>query len=245
MNLSFQINCHNFHEFVDHWSSVYIYDDEEKYDSNIGKPLTEESLMALFEWKNGRLLSKKKLASIQENYPLRFTDDCQQRYLNHKQPGGAIWNIFYLHCLDPASWPIFDQHVFRAMKYIQTGSIVEIGNTNKEKKYSAYQIEYMPFIAGLTEFPQRTLDKALFSFGQFLKKAEPYTWHAHALPDAELAALAPQAHQWLNPDGVLLLSASTGRPGLTRNRDNAGRLFIERPPDMLQSCVEDAGFRLL
>ena len=65
------------------------------------------------------------------------------------------------------------------------------------------------------------------------------------LPDDELAALATQVRQWLKPDGVLLLSASTGRPGLTRNRDTSGRLFIDRPPDILQSILANAGFRLL
>lgn len=64
------------------------------------------------------------------------------------------------------------------MKYIQTGDIVEMGNTLKQK-YWSYQCEYLPFVNELRGIPQRTLDKALFSFGQFLKKAEPYTKHAY------------------------------------------------------------------
>lgn len=173
MYISFQIHSADFDHFVEHWSSKYFYDDEYKYNSNIGKPLSEESRLELFEWKNGSIISEKKKESINQNYPLIFHGDKIYRYLNHKQNGGAIWNIFYLHCLEPAVWPIFDQHVFRAMKYLQTQEIIEVGNTNKQK-YDSYLNEFIPFIHSLKNFEQRTLDKALFSFGQFLKKAKKY-----------------------------------------------------------------------
>ncbi len=173
MNFTFQIHCADFDQFVTHWSSKYFYADEHKYDSNIGNPLTERSRLELFEWKNGSVISEKKTKSIMENYPLSFQGDHQGRYLNHRQSGGPIWNIFYIHCLEPETWPIFDQHVFRAMRYIQTQEITEIGNT-KKRKYQQYTEEYIPFIKSLGNINHRTLDKALFSFGQFLKKVEKY-----------------------------------------------------------------------
>lgn len=173
MPLSFQIACADRNSFLDHWSSKYDYPAEPKYANNIDKPLTAKSLRELFEWKNGSAISKKKTQSILENYPCCFTGDKQERYLNHKQPGGAIWNIFYLHCLDSKAWPIFDQHTFRAMRYIQTGEIVEIGITSKQK-YSAYLNEYIPFLRTFNEPDLRKLDKALFAFGQFLKLAARY-----------------------------------------------------------------------
>lgn len=173
MNITFQILCTDFDDFLNHWSSKYSYSYEQKYTDNIGKPLSEKSRLALFEWKNGSVISKLKTKSIVENYPLSFYGNIQDRYLNHKQSGGAIWNIFYIHCLKPEVWPIFDQNVFRAMRYLKTGQIVEIGITNKQK-YEQYLKEYVPFVNSLGKVNHRKLDKALFSFGQFLKKAKKY-----------------------------------------------------------------------
>jgi len=173
MNLSFQINCQGMSQFIAHWSSKYSYSEEDKYDNNIGKPLTEKSRLELFEWKNGSVISKKKIESINKNYPLSFEGSQKDRYLNHKKTGGAIWNIFYIHCLAPTKWPIYDQHTFRAMKYMQTGQISEIGNTNKQK-YESYIKEYIPFIQSFDDIDHRKLDKALFAFGQFLKIANKY-----------------------------------------------------------------------
>lgn len=172
-NLSFKIICPDIDHFIDHWSSKYSYSDEYKYDNNVGKQLTEISLIELFEWKNGSIISKRKQKSIQENYPLSFSGDESWRYLNHKNSGGAIWNIFYLHCLSPSKWPIYDQHTHRAMKYIKYGLISEISITNKQK-YESYKKEYIPFIRSFGQVDHRKLDKSLFAFGQFLKIAQKY-----------------------------------------------------------------------
>jgi len=176
MSLSFQINHQSMSDFIDHWSSKYPSKEEDKYDHNIGKPLTKDSRRELFEWKNGSTISGKKLKSIEDNYPLEFADDtCAQkkRYLNHKKLGGPIWNIFYLHCLAPDGWPIYDQHTFRAMRYIQKGTIEQIGNTKKQI-FESYTKEYIPFFQSMGGIEHRKLDKAFFTFGQFLKIADKY-----------------------------------------------------------------------
>lgn len=174
MHLSFEINCLSIKEFICHWSDRYFYENEEKYDDNIGKPLTEESRLELFEWKNGSKLSAGKIRSVVSNYPLAFRGDLEGRYLDHKKTGGAIWNIFYLHCLFPQQWPVYDQHTHRAMIYIKTGGIKEIGNT-KKKIYESYKNEYIPFLDSFDGYDGRKIDKALFSFGQFLKTAARYS----------------------------------------------------------------------
>ena len=173
MDISFQINCQDLNQFIEHWSSKYLYPNEHKYDNNVGKKLTERSRSELFEWKNGSVIAAKKIESINKNYPLSFDGDQEGRYLNYKKGGGAIWNIFYIHCLNPSQWPIFDQHTFRAMKYMKTGQISEIGTTNKQK-YESYKKEYIPFIRGFGDIDHRKLDKSLFAFGQFLKIANKY-----------------------------------------------------------------------
>jgi hypothetical protein len=187
MHLKFQISCQDIGEFVNHWSSKYNDPLKKKYDNYIGKPLTEESRQSFFEWKNGGSLSKAKLASIQKNYPLWFegnTDAKEERYLKEDQEGGPIWNIFYLHCLEPKKWPIFDQHTFRAMRYIKAGRIVEIGK-KKKQIYQSYR-EYLKFLKAVksqlhknqpckNEVEElRKLDKAFYAFGKFLKTADKY-----------------------------------------------------------------------
>ena len=172
-HLSFQLYFSNINDFINHWSKKYIDSMEYKYDNNINKPLTLKSRLALFEWKNGSKISNAKLASIEKNYPLNFIDDKEKRYLNDKEDGGAIWNIFYIHCLAPNKYPIFDQHTYRAMIYLKCGEIVEISNKDKDK-YNIYLNEYIPFIASLNGIPHRKLDKALFACGQFLKIAKKY-----------------------------------------------------------------------
>lgn len=174
---TFKIDKSDINDFINHWSKRYFYENGEKYTKNIGNPLTEKSRKELFEWKNGSEISSAKWRSIEENYPLLFSGDKEERYLNHKNGGGAIWNIFYLHCLDHEKWPIFDQHTYRAMRYLKTGKIEEIGNTNKQK-FESYTREYMPFVKEITKTAScedaRKLDKALFAFGQFLKIAARY-----------------------------------------------------------------------
>jgi hypothetical protein len=173
MNLTFQIENQSLESFIEHWSQRYFYGAEEKYINNIGKPLTEKSRLELYEWKNGSKISKKKWDSVVNNYPLTFSGDLKERYLNHNKSGGAIWNIFYLHCLNPQEWPIYDQHTYRAMMYIKTGAIQEIGTTDM-KKYDSYINEYIPFFTSLGVIENRKADKALFAFGQFLKIAAKY-----------------------------------------------------------------------
>jgi hypothetical protein len=116
---------------------------------------------------------RSQLTSIIKNYSPSFSGNGRARYLDCEQPGGTIWNIFFLHCLAPGTWPIFDQHTYRAMHYMQTGHIKEIGYTNK-LKYEAYESKYIPFVASLKGPTPRTVDRALFAFGRFLKMAAKY-----------------------------------------------------------------------
>lgn len=74
-------------EFVERWARLYDYGKEDRSDLNIGKLVTSERLLALFEWKNGGGISQRKEASV--------------------------------HLWSPDRFPIYDQHVHRAMVWIQ------------------------------------------------------------------------------------------------------------------------------
>jgi hypothetical protein len=152
--------------------------DERLYDPYIRKADLRtdlEALKALFTWKNGGdRISEQKLASIRTNYFDHWSqdNDLESRYLDHNNGGGPIWNIFYLHCRQPDRYPIYDQHTYRAMLYIQEYAISEpLTERPKRFVYESYTQRYQPFVAKIGR-DLRTIDRALYTFGQFLKLAK-------------------------------------------------------------------------
>ncbi|MEI6848120.1 MAG: hypothetical protein WCK32_08860 [Chlorobiaceae bacterium] len=160
-------------EFVEFWAKTYVDKHEVLYSCNIGNPLTPKSIRELFEWKNSGPISEKKLLSIQRNY-IDTRPACpnvnESEKLMHfiTAPGGAIWRIFWLHCNSPETYPIFDQHVYRAMKKITTGFPEELPATDKAKA-KAYVHEYLPFHTRFSYPDKKKLDEALWSYGKVLK----------------------------------------------------------------------------
>ena len=57
--------------FVEFWSARYTGYDDEFYESNLGRELTEERILAWFEWKNGTPLSGPKRKSVLRNFVAR------------------------------------------------------------------------------------------------------------------------------------------------------------------------------
>lgn len=89
-------------EFVEFWSRQYYYEDEYLYAQNIGQPLTEQSVSALFRWKNGGPLSMRKQQSVEEHFVGRLNELNQftgnfnpKAFLNYFQGSGPIWRIFF------------------------------------------------------------------------------------------------------------------------------------------------------
>lgn len=159
--------------FIELWSATYEDKNEAKYERHIGT-LTKEAIEELFVWKNGTPLSGAKKKSVHENYISKLG---QLKSLPKDTPaeevlkvfgGGMIWKIFLLHLWQPEKYPIFDQHVYRAMVYMKTGKLVELKEEESEKQMK-YLKEYLPFYKTLGTYPERKLDKALWMFGKFLK----------------------------------------------------------------------------
>jgi hypothetical protein len=161
-------------EFVGFWSGEYYDELESLYDDSINRPLTEENIWALFKWKNGSEgISERKKEAIRSTYLSQLSDLPQipdipsgKRYIAHLA-GGPIWDIFWVHCLSPGLFPIFDQHTYRAMAKIDGLPHLEIP-ASREKKIQIYFDSFIPFIQRLGG-ASRSLDKALFSYGRFLK----------------------------------------------------------------------------
>jgi hypothetical protein len=159
-------------EFIKFWSQQYP-DNDAIYDANIGGPLTPDAVFALFRWKNGGNLSVRKARSVEVNFIPRIDEAMPdeagvQAYLQgFVGNGGPIWGIFWLHCRD-RTWPIYDQHVHRAMRFIQCGQIDELPVRDVDK-IEKYLIAYVPFYRDLDGNEDRTVDKALWTFGKFIR----------------------------------------------------------------------------
>ncbi|MBK7407979.1 MAG: hypothetical protein IPJ40_07795 [Saprospirales bacterium] len=85
----------------------------------------------------------------------------------------AIWLIFLAHAINKEAFPIFDQHVYRAMHYLETGSVEEIPKGNP-KKLSIYQERYLLFYQQNRQYADnyKEWDEALWAFGKFLGRYE-------------------------------------------------------------------------
>ncbi len=163
--------------FVALWSRLYAYPDDHLYTENIGRPLTPDRIKALFAWKNGGPISKRKQGSIERHYL-----DAPERLLPHVSHeaagalfdriggGGAVWGIFFLHCLAPSRFPIFDQHVHRAARLIRGQPPEELDGLSTRAQIARYEDEYLPLWASLRpETFGRALDKALWCFGKAMR----------------------------------------------------------------------------
>jgi hypothetical protein len=154
-------------EFIEFWAALYDDKNEGKYERNIGK-LTEDPVNELFFWKNGGPLSEIKMKSVRENLSRVRTlskDVAPEQFLQNEVKGGMIWRIFFLHIWDPSKYPIFDQHVYRAMVYLKTGQIIKDLPHSDREKQAKYIEEYLPFYfyrCFLGHHDGRKLDKALW-----------------------------------------------------------------------------------
>ncbi len=162
-------------DFVSFWERQYNYPLEHLYTTNIGQPLTSVGIHQLFEWKNGSVLSGPKRRSVEQNYVAHIakvnalpqaTDAAS--FLQEFPSGGAIWRIFWLHCWQPSRFPIYDQHVHRAMVFIEQQRLEEIPERDTEK-IQQYLTRYLPFHQKFKGINQRSLDKALWFYGKFVK----------------------------------------------------------------------------
>jgi hypothetical protein len=177
--------------FVEFWKTLYDLEqkDDEFYKQNVHQPLSEERIMEWFNWKNGmKRMSQKKLRSVQRNFIDRRAeldtiprDASAKDLLDRFADGGVIWRIFWIHRWQPERFPILDQHVYRAMRFIQGAVIEEIPNADR-RKIETYINDYLPFYVGFGGLDLRSVDKALWAFGKFLYDNRGFVQLAHSLP---------------------------------------------------------------
>lgn len=182
-------NTTNFEEFITYWESCYDYSPKHEkgntlYFDNIHLGvLTEVNIKELYIWKNGMTLSGKKAETVQIICDeiewinsLKKLDAIESLSLDKFQLREGVWKIFLLHIIWPDYYPIFDQHTYRAYQYIMTGTIREMKELKDINEF--YLDVYIPFIhKNLQDIMSKEerrkeisrVDRALFSFGKFLK----------------------------------------------------------------------------
>lgn len=176
-------------EFIEFWALRYAPSQDALYTANINcRHHTATTLAELFRWKIGawlfsnslkRTVKPHFLARIQQARELP-PDISAADFLDVFQDGGAIYRIFWLHCWHPQRFPIYDQHVHRAMSFIQHGRVEELNECGDEAKIAKYIDTYIPFfktfpLTGLAfdvnadGVRSRIVDRALFTFGKAIK----------------------------------------------------------------------------
>jgi hypothetical protein len=177
----------SYQEFIEFWAPRYHDAKEHLYTKNIRGPHTDESLRELFLWKEGPQYFKGKWQSMYDNFVSRraqaaalATDISAKDFLNMFPTGGRIYRIFWLHCWYPDRFPIYDQHVHRAMTFIQDGKPEELEEYTDAKVVESYLTRYIPFHEPYAKvvlpfnsnkdgIPSRKADRALFTFGKSLR----------------------------------------------------------------------------
>jgi hypothetical protein len=159
------------------WAKMNSRDSDKQYDLHIRTPENPESLCELFRWKGGERFRIRDCERVERVFVPLIE---KARHLKTRQAsaadwaeefptGGAILRIFWMHCWEPDRFPIFDQHVYRAMTFIEDGKCLEPPSGDRAKM-EIYLGRYIPFYAGLQGDTSRQVDHALWSFGKFIKR---------------------------------------------------------------------------
>jgi hypothetical protein len=160
---------------------LYNYSDYEQYKAIVTKPtLSTGDLRLLFEWKNGmNLRSKKEMSFLNQVlqheelvHGLKSKFD-YEKFENTFGKMSAVWQIFLLHIIQPSEYPIFDQHVYRAYRFIQNQDEKDLPFT-RTAKLSVFYKEYLPFFLDMKDLANEhnhfEIDKALWAFGRIIKE---------------------------------------------------------------------------
>ena len=173
-------------EFCDVWALLYTDSerDETHYLPAINSEIIDkELLLKFYEWKNGSILSQLKEKSYKENIESKLQEINNLRNNQTTDFGiikdifpkvSDIWLITLAHLINPSCFPVFDQHVYRAYKFM-TYNTIEMPEYDKEKeRVKLYLDKYLPFFDSLTSsdttVSRKKLDEALWGFGKFIGK---------------------------------------------------------------------------
>ena len=165
-------------EFISFWSRLYAYDNAALYDKIHHKVLSEKDIKDLYQWKNGMKLSEAKEQSLNTKIikkikiinSLRATTEIDLDYfLKEFKEVSVVWKVFLLHIIRPNRYPIYDQHIHRAHRFMNNEASDGIkASMNESVKLKFYFEEYYPFVKESKIKDLKKMDEAFFAFGQFI-----------------------------------------------------------------------------
>ena len=182
MSLTFHIltktQAGSLQEFISFWSKLYAYDNAALYDKIHYKVLSEKDIKDLYQWKNGMKLSQAKEKSLNTKIlkklniinSLRATTEFDLDYfLKEFKEVSVVWKVFLLHIISPSMYPIYDQHIHRAYRFMNNEASDGIkASMNESVKLKFYFEEYYPFVKESKIKDLKKMDEAFFAFGQFI-----------------------------------------------------------------------------
>ena len=165
-------------EFISFWSRLYAYDNAALYDKIHHKVLSEKDIKDLYQWKNGMKLSQAKEQSLNTKIikkikiinSLRAIKEIDLGYfLKEFKEVSVVWKVFLLHIISPSVYPIYDQHIHRAYRFMHNETSDGINaSMNEATKLKFYFEEYFPFVKESKIKDLKKMDEAFFAFGQFI-----------------------------------------------------------------------------
>jgi len=160
---------------------------------NLNEDLTDKNLKELLTWKQQHFVKKywKTLVELKEHINNfrhreildRFGPEFIEFY-NRIAPistEGPIIIFFIIHIAKPLMYPIIDQHVIRAFRFVKKGIIRSVSNLKKEdleeNEFALLKLYIQFFMKMIAEcrFPvddiksHQNVDRALWSCGKYLK----------------------------------------------------------------------------
>jgi hypothetical protein len=161
---------------------------------NLQSDLTEQNLRRLLRWKDPRYLSdpmltKAELVGREQNQKLQRALEClgelnkfrrdlvseeeMRRTTDKVFPKGLVYQVFLFNIAKPYSYPIADQHVFRAFGVHKNFNFKPRVSWDEYMRYRSYFSEIAKALSleeALHHVPElKKIDDALMVFGQFLK----------------------------------------------------------------------------
>jgi hypothetical protein len=174
--------------FVRFWRGCYSYPDEQLYAQNINGPITPATIRSLFKWKIGPRFFESHWPKIERTFVIRLDEALAlpenvsaEHLLELFDEGGVVYRIFWLHCLRPHRFPIYDQHVHRAMNLIEGHSHRELSAHPQTTRVELYLKRYIPFHERHFDgHDSRHVDQALWAFGKFMNEKRNTSFARHA-----------------------------------------------------------------
>ena len=174
----------NLQEFISFWSRLYAYDNAALYDKIHYKVLSEKDIKDLYQWKNGMKFSQAKEKSLDTKIikklniinSLRATTEFDLNYfLKEFKEVSVVWKVFLLHIISSSMYPIYDQHIHRAYRFMNNEASDCIkASINESVKLKFYFEEYYPFVKESKIKDLKKMDEAFFAFGQFINIGNQY-----------------------------------------------------------------------